>query len=436
MLIAGGAVMATALVLVFQSFAKQIASEAQDSQLLASAASIVETAAIEDGDLLIDIPYSALSMFGSVSNDRVFYKIELNGEFLSGYEKLAVAQEGQFADSTFLNTDIRVVSVMRLVGSGPDTSELSVSVAQTKEGITERLRSVFRQAAAAGLAFFAAATLLALWVSDRAFSPLSRVTASVGRRGPQDLSPIQQVVPQEMTPLVGALNDFTRRLKRALDRSEDFIAEAAHRIRTPLAVVRTQADVVFHRSDNPADKDAMRSLIQAVDESSRTAGQLLDHAMVNLRTDALKTEMFDLSAFLTELIERLRPIAKMREIELHLDTNTHAQISADSVLLESAFSNVLDNAIKYSPEESVIEVRLLHAGDHLVVEVLDQGPGFVDEVRDGLFNRFQRGKAGQDTIGSGLGLTIAKDVVEAHNGTILLENRKGGGACVRLLLPL
>lgn len=439
MLIASGAVMATALVLVFQGFARQIATDAQDGQLLASATSILESVAIEEGELQIDIPYAALSMLGSVSDDRVFYRIDRNEEFLSGYEDLVIptrTNETAFSNGSYLTAEVRLVSVSRVVGSGSETAELSVSVAQTTEGIDARMQAVFRQAAIAGAAFFATATLLALWVSDRAFMPLRTLAASVGRRGPSDLRPIRQDVPKELIPLVGSFNDFTRRLKRALGRSEEFITEAAHRIRTPLAIVRTQADLVAHRVGQAEDRAALRALVQAVDESSRTATQLLDHAMVNLRTDTLKTEMIPLASFLKDSVERLRPVAQMRDIALTFHSETEIQVSADPVLLESAIGNLLDNALKYTAPETEITVSLSEAQSGAVIEICDQGAGFADKDPTQLFERFKRGETTEGTVGSGLGLTIARDVITAHRGDIKLSNNAEGGACVTVSLPV
>ena len=438
-LIATGAIMAGVLVAIFLFFARQITTEAQDSQLLASTTSILESAAFEEGQLVIDIPYSAFSMLGAVSDDRVFYRIQIDDTFLSGYEGLPAggpAETPQFADGTFSGDAIRVVTASRLIGSGDEASTLSVSVAQTNDGTNQRLRSVFLQAAGFGFGFFVIATLLALWVSRQAFVPLNNLAESIARRGPSDLSAIRQTVPQEMAPLVGALNEFSTRLKRALDRSEDFIAEAAHRIRTPLAVVRTKTDIAHKTARTAKMKNTLRDVILSVDESSRTASQLLDHAMVNVRTDNLEYEGVDIQILLDGLIERFTPIAAMRDIEIELKSGNALHTSGDLVLLNSALSNLLDNALKYAPSDSLVSVEARKNKGEIIVQMLDQGPGFQDQRRYQLFERFRRGESVNGTVGSGLGLTIARDVISAHNGTIDLSNRKEGGACVTVTLPL
>ncbi len=437
-LIATGAVMALMLVLVFQTFAKQIATDAQDSQLLASATSILESATLDDGELLVDIPYSALSMLGFVSEDRVFYHIALNDEFLSGYEDLVslpLQEETAFKTAAHLGAEVRIVSTSRLVGTGANSSTLSVSVAQTQDGIEQRLAVIYRRAIGIGLGFFVIASLLSFFVSYRVLRPLERLAVSVQRRGPGDLTPIRQVVPDEMASLVGSLNAFTSRLRRALSSSEEFITEAAHRIRTPLATVRTQAELLIRRSKNSKNRQTLRSLIQAVDETSRTSSQLLDHAMVNLRSDALKKSKVNLAEFVQELVDRIKPIAELRDIDIKVQTRTSKILWADPVLLERAFSNILDNSLKYSPEESEIIIAVKEHANTIEISVSDQGSGFPKE-KDILLDRFQRGIAAQGTVGSGLGLTIARDVVAVHDGQIELKNKKGGGACVSILLPV
>lgn len=439
MLITTGAIMAALLVLVFQSFARQIATEAQDSQLLASATSILESAVLEDGELLIDIPYSALSMLGSVSEDRVFYHIALDEEFLSGYEDLVtlpIGAETTYSEAEHLGAKVRIASTTRRMGLGEDSAILSVSVAQTRDGINDRLSNISRQAIGIGAGFFVLASLLAFFVSYRVFRPLDQLANSVSRRGPKDLTPIKQIVPDEMATLVGSLNEFTSRLRRALAGSEDFITEAAHRIRTPLATVRMQAEIAIKRSKSDANRQALISLIKAVDETSRTSGQLLDHAMVNLRSDVLNRSRIPVDKFIQEIINRVKPIADLKEITIQFQTAPNLEIDADPIVLESAIGNILDNSLKYAPEESSVEISARLNAENIEIKIADQGPGFPEAQIDELFTRFKRGSASKGTIGSGLGLTIAKDAIAAHDGSIELSNTNGGGACVTILLPI
>jgi len=296
--------------------------------------------------------------------------------------------------------------------------------------------SISTTAALVGIGFFLFSTALSLLAAQSALSPLNRMTQSIKRRGPHDLRPVKMEIPDELVPLVGALNNFMSRLRASLAQSEDFVAEAAHRVRTPLAIVRTQAELALRRLEKPEDKKALREMIRAVDESSRSAGQLLDHAMVTFRTDNLKSAKLDIGELTRDTCEHLSPTAGLKDINIALDTpEDPLPFVGDSILLQNALRNILDNAIKYSPADSEIIVNV-RINDHYEISFTDQGRGFGDADVTTLTKRYSRGSNVSDIVGSGLGLTIADVVARAHKGQITIQsNTKGPGACVSLILP-
>ena len=265
---------------------------------------------------------------------------------------------------------------------------------------------------------------------------MQQLAVSVSRRGPQDLRPVAAPVPSEMVPLVDALNKFIGRLKKSLGQSEEFIAEAAHRVRTPLATVRTQAEVALHRVEQDENRVALREMIRAIDESSRAAGQLLDHAMVTFRTDYLEVQKLDLREMVFDLVENMRPVADLKDIVLNLENSSPLSMMGDGILIQNAVRNLIDNAIKYSPVESLVKLRFLQGPRKIGLIIQDEGIGFPKEDRSDLTKRFVRGSNVGGRIGSGLGLTIVDDVVGAHGGSLSIENNaKGNGACVTLCFP-
>jgi len=180
------------------------------------------------------------------------------------------------------------------------------------------LARISRISLSVGFGFFALSAIMALVIARSTIRPLQRLTESVSRRGPSDLRPVAAPVPSEMAPLVVSLNNLMERLKKSLSRSEDFIAEAAHRVRTPLAVVRTQAEITLRRVEKEENRRAVREMIRAIDEGSRTAGQLLDHAMVTFRTDNLYSETIQLHDLISETVERLQPVSDLKEIPINI----------------------------------------------------------------------------------------------------------------------
>jgi two-component system sensor histidine kinase TctE len=341
-----------------------------------------------------------------------------------------------FLTRDYRGDEVRIVSVTRQVGSVADRAEVVVTVAQTRQALAATSRRITTTAMGVGLGFFLLATALSLWAASSALAPISRLTGSVTRRGPKDLRPVVAETPAELVPLVEALNGFMSRLRASLSRTEDFISEAAHRVRTPLATVRAQAEVTHRKLNRPEHKQAIREMIRAIDESSRSAGQMLDHAMVTFRADSLARDDLDLGMLMAETCDRLSPTAGLRDIAIRLELpDGPVPFQGDGILLQAALMNVLDNAIKYSPEDSDIRATLT-AGDELRMEITDQGRGFGDMDLARLTGRHVRGENVGNIVGSGLGLTIADDVLRAHGGRLEIgNNTEGKGACVSLVLP-
>ncbi|WP_171097301.1 sensor histidine kinase [Ruegeria sp. HKCCD7255] len=437
-LIGGAAILAILLFLAVRSYAARVAQQGQDNILSASVASILDAAAIRDGQLEIDIPYAAFSMLTTPSDDRVFYAIYQDGAFISGYDELQVDEPVAQANWTFQSTEMQGESIRQvnagrtLVGLGKQT-QIEVALGQTQDALSQTMDQISRNAAFLGIGFFLLAACLSFWVASTTIGQLNKLTTSVTRRGPQDLSPFRKPVPREMAPLVTSLNSLMGRLDQSLGQSEDFIAEAAHRVRTPLATVRSYAEATLHRVERKENREALRAMVRAIDESSRAAGQLLDHAMITFRADHLEREDIDLVVLTKDLVQRLTPIAEMRELTLSLTGARAVPYSGDPILLQNAVRNMIDNALKYAPVDStvVIDVR---ADPNVQIKVSDAGPGFPSEEIDMLTRRFERGQNATGTIGSGLGLTIAQDVATAHGGTLELSNKPEGGACVILSL--
>ena len=421
--------------------AREAAERTQDNVLAASATTIAETLRSEQGEVRLELPYSAFSMLGAISEDRVFYKVSAGNDLLTGYEDLPVpADTGPVGQVVFDTGDysgeaIRMASVSRLVLAGARPVPVTVTVAQTRSGVGTISTDLSRLAAILSVAFFVVAVALSAFAARTSLRPLNEIAASVSRRGPSDLRPLQRDAPEELAPLMTSLNRLMGRLGQSIRRSEDFIAEAAHRIRTPLATVRTQAEIALRSVEDEEEKRRLRRIIRAVDESSRSAGQLLDHAAVTYRTDDLARSTVNLSELVRQTAAALEPTAAMKDIHISVET-VAAQIEGDPVLLDNALRNVLDNAIKYSPAETDVSVRITEADGTYRISVTDEGPGLGDGPVEALTERFRRGSNTQGIVGSGLGLTIAEDVALAHGGRLDLATREGGtGTCVTLVLP-
>lgn len=435
LLLMGSATLAFLLYFVVQSVARQAAQESQDNILAASAVSILDGVKLVDGQTDVDMPYSSLSMLDSVTDERVFYAIYLDANLLTGYPELIKLQTNTamvpvFSFGTLFDVDVRIVTVKRQIGK----NEVFVSVAQTLNGQIKVLRNISSIALGVGFGFFVLSAILAFLIAESTIKPLNRLTLSVSRRGPDELRPVSAPVPSEMVPLVNSLNNFMTRLKLSLQRSEEFIAEAAHRVRTPLAVVRTRTEILLREAKTKKSKAELLEVLNAIDDSSRTAGQLLDHAMVSFRLDNLSEDEIEVQFLIKDVIDRISPLYDLKGIQIKNNSIQNCRIIGDSILLQNALHNVLDNALKYCSENDTVTVTVKDISQNCIIEILDSGEGFPENSAL-LTNRFTRGENTKGIVGSGLGLTIAKDVVEAHGGNITISNTEEGGACVTFTLP-
>ncbi len=425
------------------SFAREAAERTQDNVLVASATTIAEALRSEQGTILLELPYSAFAMLNAIGEDRVFYRVAAGGETITGYDDLIPPtlpeRPGDVAVRTisYRGDQVRVVSVQRTVLAGQQPVPVVVSVGQTRTGVEAIGTGLSRTAAVLSVAFFLLAVGLGAVAANSSLRPLNAFAQAVTRRGPSDLRPLRRKVPDELSPLLIALNRLMERLGQSIRRSEEFIAEAAHRVRTPLATVRAQAELALHTVEKENEKKMLRRVIRAVDESSRSASQLLDHATVSFRAEALARDEVDLADLVVRVAESLSPTAEMKDISFRLDATAPAPVRGDLILLESALRNVLDNSIKYSPGETEVSVTLSQDDPaQWRLTVRDHGRGFSAESLPALTGRFTRGGNVDKIVGSGLGLTIAEDVLIAHGGRLELATPKDGvGACVSLILP-
>jgi len=242
-----------------------------------------------------------------------------------------------------------------------------------------------------GIGSFALAGVLCAIAVRRAIAPLRRVAHSVERRGPADLRPLREPLPRELEPLGNALDGFMARLDSALERTETLIAETAHHVRTPLAVLRTRAETALRRTEDVEMRSTLRDLVRAVDASARSADQLLEHAMVGHRSERMTLELLDMGRLTNEVVERYRPVAELRDVVFDCEIEAGVEVTGDRVQLETALRNLIDNAVKYSPAETHIDVSAARRLDEVVVYIRDRGRGLDGAEQQALAERYKRG---------------------------------------------
>jgi len=441
--LAAAALAAVTLFLAIRVTADRAAEAAQDSVLAAATLALSEGLLAEDDELDLDLPPTVLSMLSAMGEDQVFYRVVLQGRTVTGYENLALPAaiptggEPVFYKTSLNGTPVRAASLTRTILFDGAQTDVQFALAQTRHGQAAIADAIARRAGFLGIGFFVLAVPMSLLAARAILGPIGQVADGVSRRGPQDLRPVAERVPPELAPFIAALNGFIRRLRLAHSRTETFIAEAAHHIRTPLSAIRAEAEVALHEAGDDNIRTRLRRVIRSAEECSRSASQLMDHALVMSRSDREVRGPVELGALLDGLIASMRPTADLRELSLRWRRpDEPVVVLGDRLLLETALRNILDNAIKYSNPDDAIDLLLEVSGREASVKVLDRGRGIAKADLASLAPRFQRGENVRDIVGSGLGLTMVTEVSDSHDGRFRLEPREGGGTCAHFSLPL
>lgn len=267
-----------------------------------------------------------------------------------------------------------------------------------------------------------------IWVIvGLALRSITRVTSEISNRASTYLEPVDaENIPIEIKPLVSELNQLFVRLKLAFNRNKRFSADAAHELRTPLAALKTQAQVAL-RAENQADRDnALQKVIQGVDRSSHVVAQLLTLSRLTQEQELNDIAEIDLHKLSAEIIAYLVPIALEKNIEIELvSPPKKITILGNDIALGILIRNVVDNAIRYTPSNGQVKIELVETDSHIIFRVIDTGPGIPVELRERVFERFFR-ILGTAAPGSGLGLAIVSQIAELHHAQIILSTPPNG----------
>lgn len=269
---------------------------------------------------------------------------------------------------------------------------------------------------------------LFVWLSiGRAVKPLNRLGQDVEGRKADDLRPFSPGrAPKEVIPLVRSLNALFDRVGRLIENERRFTADAAHELRTPLAALKTQAQVAKGASDDGARQHALDGVIEGCDRATRLVDQLL--TLARLEPDAARRAgPCELAGLAREVIAELAPFALAKDVDIELRRSEAVCVEGHRDLLSVLLRNLVDNAVRYSPHGSSVNVDVLSSGEGATISVTDEGPGVALDERARLGQRFYR-VLGTGQTGSGLGLSIVRRIAEMHSARLRFEegdNRKG-----------
>jgi signal transduction histidine kinase len=274
----------------------------------------------------------------------------------------------------------------------------------------------------------------ALWFgAERALRPVSVVTRQVRARDPKLLTPLlEEQLPEELSPLVRALNDLLRRLSVALDAQRAFVADAAHELRSPLTALRLQIQLLDRTPDPQQHGAAKAQLAAGIERASHLVDQLLTLARSDPDASERPLVPTRLDEAAREAVAEMAPFADARGVDLGLAGAEEVTLRGDPDALRVLIRNLADNAVRYTPRGGRVDVRVQRREGEAVLEVADTGPGIPAADRERVFARFYR-RLGGDERGSGLGLAIVKAAAERHSARIELDDAPGGGLLARVV---
>jgi two-component system sensor histidine kinase TctE len=411
------------------------ATTAYDRTLLASAKTIGEQLDVEGYDegamLRATVPHSALEAFEADNQSRMYYRVSSReGEMVSGFAALPFwrgqlplrppyAALVDFYDDQFRGEPVRVAVLLQPVASDRGRGMAVVQVAETLELRQTLARRLLVDMLWRQLLLLAVVAGATVFVVQRATRPVRALGRAIQARAAEDLSPIQaQNLPRELTPLVDAMTAVMARLQGLLDHQKRFVRDAAHQLRTPLAVLKTQVQSA-RRGDAPAAL-ALAEIGATVDRATLLANQMLSLAKVEQLRQQPEFEPLDLAQVVREVALDLSPLIAEQQLDFSLEAQP-AWVNAHRWMLQELARNLLHNAIKHSPAQAVLQVAVRVQGGEASLRVRDAGPGISDELRQRLFAPFA---AGDVARGSGLGLAICREIVQALGGGIALINRR------------
>lgn len=393
------------------------------------------------GGLSMEQPYMMLEFFELTANGRVYFRVatedglaEIGSPGLPMPAQPLRVGEPHFYEAQYHGEPVRIAILMRDMDP-PLPSGHGRLIVQVAEGMQTRevfINAVMRRSIERDLVGIAISVLVVVLGVIIALRPLGRLREELEERRSDDLRPIEaSSLPSEVQPLVQAVNRHVERHAAQAQAQRQFLDDASHQLRTPLSVLRMQVGYALRESDPAEMRAALSAMQEGLDRAERMTNQMLALARArdaSVMREGLTFETVDMAALAHGVTRALLPAARAKQLDYGIETASPPSCPVQGVewLLREALMNLVDNAIRYSPERGTVTVRVGAEGRACIVEVLDNGPGMSAEdiARAGL--RFRRGQAGKRRPGAGLGLAIVRAISDLHGARLQLKSAGAG----------
>ena len=425
-------------------YAFNFATLAYDYSLFDSALDISRQTRAVDGTLRVDLPSAALDMLESDTHDSIYYMIsDAKGAFVAGHRGLPAPAEPAppgkpvYYDGNYRGSPVRIAALYSVVAGASAEAPALILVGETLNKRRTLANEVLLGMLLPELLLIALIGALVWFGIDRGLRPLAALQEAIASRSHRDLSALpEQNAPGEVRALVHAMNELLARLSSALSAQQRFIADAAHQLRTPLAGIKTQTELLLRQRDPGDVQHSLQQLNTATEQTAHLVNQLLTLARAEPGADRVQAlQLVDLNALVRNAATEWVPRALARNIDLGFDGASPAMLEGEPFLIREMLGNLLDNAIRYTQSGGRVTVRVAAAENRVQLEVEDNGPGIPAAERERVFERFYR-VLGTGTEGCGLGLAIVREIAQGHNAeTRLGPGANGSGTSVTITFP-
>ncbi|MEY8242628.1 MAG: sensor histidine kinase [Gammaproteobacteria bacterium] len=404
---------------------------------------ILRDVVISEGDLLTE---QLLETLTDTLNDQIFYQVrdEKGSSLYVGYSNPPEIPSNSvmkpyipiFYDSAYRDQAVRVIVSREFVSAMDVPGWVTIYVWQTTIG-QKRLLLELASSAFVTMMIMLLSTALIVWFGVKfGLKPLLDLQGAIIKRSADDISRIKRIVPMEVSGLVNSMNKLFDQLRNAFTEKDDFIANAAHQLRNPIAGIQSQAEAAERSKTLESMKQRVGDVVTAARKTSRLTQQLLSMEHVSQRSIKSEFQTLDLVKLTQEILTNFALRAQQQNVTLSLDCKeSQIELEGSETFLSEAIDNLIDNALVYGcPNGGKIDVEIILDNTDAHLYVQDYGVGIDPELITKVLERFVHGH-NPNGEGSGLGLSIAKTVIELHDGGLELLS-DGQGTCAHIKLPL
>ena len=386
------------------------------------------------------------------------YDFEHSGDFLQIYDqdgnwifRAATLRENQFAFPSFAAIKRRTFQNIQLAGRPFRfiTQKIEVNgrsyTVQTGVPADQIVATLFlfsRYLLMLAPLFFLTAAFGGYWLSRKALSPVDAITRAARNIGGTNLNDRLEKLTtgDELQRLSDTLNEMLARIESAFLRVTQFTADASHELRTPISLIRTEAEIALRKSRGDAEyREALRHILLEAERTTTLVEELLSLARADSGRESLHLRLIDLRAFIAEIANEWRPLVESRGLRFaHAFADCELPVFADRRALQRLLAVLLENAVKYTPPPGIIELELRTRDDKAVMTVRDSGIGIAESEHGKIFERFYRVERARsrELGGAGIGLAIAEWIMQQHRGSISVQSCLGKGSSFSAALPL